>query len=313
MSEPTETPSRRPILLIAVALAVVAGAIFLLASVYSAPPISSADASATAEARQFATAEVERQATAVAVRRTSTAIARASATAQVIARATRDVQSTATTEAVIVSTSTAAAIATAIAPATQTAEARTYEDRRAEAELATSRLDAQATQVFGPSAGTLDHRTDGTVTCAESGIALHDFIASARFYNPYSPAQHRWDYGIAFSNEGEDTSYVLTIRSTGEYALKLTGPSFYIEVNNATDLIDLSRPGDNLVKLYKEDNTVYIYFNGVYADTLDLRNMDLNQTNARNHSPMACANLDEGSALENATTRYEAFTVWRIP
>jgi hypothetical protein len=167
--------------------------------------------------------------------------------------------------------------------------------------------------VFGPSNGALDHKTDGAATCAETGLALHNFIASARFYNPYSAAQHPWDHGFAFSNEGEDPSYVLTIRSTGGYALKLTGPAFTVELNDATDLLDLSRPGDNTIKLYLHDDILYLYLNNLYADTIDLRNMSFGQTDARDHSPMACANLDEGSALENATTRYQDFTVWSLP
>ncbi len=313
MSRPINSRSRRSLLVIALVFLLVVGAIATLVVLYSSPTLSSADASATAEAQQFATSEVERQSTAVAVRRTSTAAARATGTAEVVARATRAVQSTATEQANVLATGTAAAIASAIAPGTQTAEATDFEQRRTEAETITRRLDSQARQVFGPTSGTLDHKTDGTPTCAETDLAFHNFIASARIFNPYSAAQHPWDHGITFSNEGDDTYYSLVMRSSGDYALKLSGSAFYVETNNSTDLLDLSRPGDNLIKLYINNNVAYLYFNDFYADTLDLRQVNLGQTTARNHRPMLCANLDDGSALEGATTRYEDFTVWSLP
>jgi hypothetical protein len=299
--------------LIAAALVVVAAAVIVLVSLYAGPPLSAADASATAEARQFATAEVARQATAVSVRRTSTASARATGTAAAIARATREVESTATEAARIESTATAEAAASAIAPATQTAQALAYEEERARVEAITRRLDDQASQVFGPSAGTLDHKLDGTPTCLETGLSLSNFIVSARIYNPYSPSQHPWDYGIAFANEGYNTYYSLVVRSSGQYALKLAGEAFYIEFNEATDLLDLSRPGDNTLKLYVNEAVVYVYLNGVYADTIELQNISLGHPSDVTHSPMLCANLDEGSALENPTTRYGDFTVWALP
>ena len=313
MPEQPESRPRRPFALIGAALIVVAASIVFLASLYSAPTLSAADASATAEARLFATAEVARQSTAVSVRRTSTASARATGTAQAVARATREVESTATEEARIESTATAQAVASAIAPATHTAQAVAFEERRAEAEIITQQLEAQATQVFGPSAGALDHKTDNTPTCAATGLVMHNFIASARLYNPYSAAQHPWDHGITFSNEGEDTHYSLLLRSSGQYALKLAGPAFHIELNETTDLLDLSRPGDNTLKLYLHDDVAYIYLNNLYADTIPLRDMSLGQTTATNHHPQLCTNLDEGSALEGTATRYEDFTVWTLP
>ena len=313
MPEQAESRFRRPLVLVAAAVVVIAIAVIALVTLYSAPALSPAEASATAEARRFATAEVARQSTSVSVRRTSTASARSTGTAQAVAVSTRRVESTATEEARIESTATAQAVASAIAPATHTAEALAFEERRAEAEAVTRDLDARATPVFGPSSGALEHKTDGTPTCAETGLALHNFIASARIYNPHSAAPHPWDHGIAFSNEGEDTYYAVALRSEGEYALKLTGPAFHIELNDDTDLLDLSRPGDNTLKLYLNNDVAYIFINGLYADTIDLRNVSLGQSNAHHHISMLCANLDEGSALENATTRYEDFTVWALP
>lgn len=312
MSEQFESQPRRPIVWAALALALVVSAVAALLVLYSAPTLSAADASATAEARQFATAEVARQATAVSVRRTSTASARATGTAQAAARSTREVESTATEAARIESTATADAVASAVAPATQTAEALAYEEERAQAETITSRLDGEATQVFGPSSGTLGHKTGSTPACAETDLSLPNFIASARFFNPYPAAQHPWDYGIAFANEGYDTYYGVLARSIGEYALKLTGSAFYIEWNEDTDLVDLSRPGDNTLKIYVYDAITYIYINGVYADTVELQNISLGHPSDVIHNPMVCANFDEASALENASTRYEDFTVWSL-
>jgi hypothetical protein len=305
--------SRFPLALIAAALIVVVASIVMLISLYSSPGLSAADASATAEAHQFATAEVARQSTAVSVRRTSTASARATGTAQAVARTTREVASTATEAARIESTATALALASAVAPATHTAQAIAFEERRAQAEIVTQQLEAQVTQVFGPSSGSLDHNIDNTPTCALTGLVLHNFIASARIYNPYSAAQHPWDHGITFSNEGEDTSYSLLLRSSGQYTLKLAGPAFHIELNESTDLLDLSRPGDNTLKLYLHDDVAYIYINNLYADTIHLRDMSLGQATDTNHHPQLCINLDEGSAQQDATTRYEDFTVWSLP
>jgi hypothetical protein len=296
-------------------LVLVGGVVAALVSLYSAPALSPAEASATAEARKFATAEVSRRSTAVSIRRTATAAARSSGTAEAIARSTRLVQATATAEAVARSTSTADAVASAIAPGTQTAVAMTEAERRTQADLATSRLDAVATPVFGPASGTLDPHTDNTATCDESNLVLHNFIVSAHFYNPTSASQRPWEYGLTFSNEDEDTHYIYSARSTNQYALRLSGPSFYIESNNSTDLIDLSRSGDNTLKLYLEDDTAYLYINGLYADTIDLNNLAYGQSNSTLHSPMACSNLGDPANQEQspALTRYDIFTVWSLP
>lgn len=315
MSEQTNR-RRIPLLAVVVVLVAVVGIVSALVSLYSGPALSSADASATAEARQFATAEVARQATSVSVRRTSTASARATGTALAIARSTREVESTATTEAQAISTSTAAAVASAIAPATQTARATSFEERRAEAEAAARRLDAEATLVFGPSSGTLNHDLIGVPTCAKTDLALHNFIASARIYNSASNSaadpSFPWDHGIAFTNIGEDTAFVMSIRSSGDYAFRLTGPAFYIETNNSSDLLDVSRPGDNHIKLYFEEDVVYIFLNGLYADTIDVRHMGFGQSDAFDHSPQLCSNLDEPDAHDPPTTRYADFTVWEV-
>lgn len=312
-------PSRRraSLLAILIALLVVGAAVAVVLSLYSAPALSPAAASATSEAQKFATAEVSRQSTSVAVRRTATAGSRATGTAEAIARSTRLVQASATAVAAAQSTSTAAAVASAIAPATQTARAKTDADRLAEAEAAVQSMESQATLAYGPTSGALDPHTDSTASCAESNLTLHNFIVFARFYNPSPAAQNSWEHGIAFSNEGVGTEFIFSIRSTGEYALRLSGRSFYIENNNTTDLIDLSRAGDNTLKLYVQDDTAYLYINGLYADTMDLSNLTYGQPTARDHSPMACASLGDPSAVEpppaNVPTRYQDFAVWSLP
>lgn len=316
MSEQTER-RRIPLLAILIAVLAVVGILSALLSLYSGPTLSAADVSATAEARQFATAEVARQSTSVAVRRTSTASARATGTAQAIARSTRQVETTATTLAQVQATSTAAAVASAIAPATQTARAISFEERRADAEAVAQRLDAEATLAFGPSSGTLSHDTIGVPTCAKTDLSLHNFIASARIYNSASASAADptwpWDHGIAFTNIGEDTAYVLSVRSSGDYAFRLTGPFFFIETNNSSDLLDISRPGDNFLKVYFEDDVAYIFLNGLYADTIATQSMGFGQSDAFDHSPQLCSNLDEPTSHDPPTTRYSDFTVWSLP
>jgi hypothetical protein len=306
--ERPRTPSRsRRLPALYVGLGVIVAATLLM-FVFSSggPALTSAEAGATAEAKQFATAQVERLETRAATGRTSTAVARVTGTAETIAGATEMVRENAT--------ATAAAFETAQAPATHTAAAQAFEDEAAQARTAVTALEKSATLVYGPTSGTLQHKAGGEPTCAESGQELHDFIASARFSNPFPASDRRvYDYGIAFSNEGDETHYAAIVTSLGKWSFRLEGDAFYIAYGDETDLLDLSTGGSNTLKLYVSGNLAYVYLNDRYLVTQDLNQLNLNQTRATTHVPMVCTNMTVEDSDRAYSTRFEDFTVWSLP
>jgi hypothetical protein len=315
-NRPTDRPTpvgglqgRRPglaflALFSAIVLIIVAIAAVVLLLSPPATTLSAVDASSTIEAHTFATAEVYRQATRDAENAASTAQAQDTEEAQA--------QASATARAYANITATRSAQATIQAPPTLTARAYAFLQEQADAQATVQAVDPVATQVFGPSAGHLAHNPSGTAVCDDTHIKLRNFVAQARFYNPY-PIDQDWDYGIAFTNPSDGSEYSLALDADNARSFRLQAPGYYVDDHDTTDLIDNSDRGSNLMKLYVVNGVAHLYINGKFDTTLDLSGLNLGNAIDEPHDLKICTGLRDGDMQPGKSTRYEDFTVWKLP
>ena len=316
---PPSTPPRRalpldprlPLLVLScsalLVLVLLIGLIFYVVSLLSptAPAISAVDVSATAEAHTFATAQANRQATTISANATASAYALASTTAQARAHATALAYANVT--------ATARAKATAEAPPTLTAQAKDFLEEQANAQATVQAIDPSAVQVYGPADGTLPHNTNDTPVCDDSGVQLTNFAAQARFYNPY-PIDHDWDYGLVFTNPHDGSQYNVVLDADRNRSLRLQSPGYYVQLLDTTRLIDNSDTGSNLLKLYLIDGVAHLYINDRFETTVDLASLDFgNAPTQEAHDLKVCTGLIEGDMQPAKSTRYAAFTIWKLP
>ena len=267
--------------------------------------LSKQDVSATAEAVDFATAQAGRQATQEAAGAVATGFAQGTATA-----ITKEQEAAASQTAVA---ATAEARATAEAPPTLTAQAVEFEAARTQADAEAQALDKQATRIYGPKSGQLEQTDANQVTCEPAEVALRDFVAEIRFHNPATGLSHSWDYGIIFSNSGDDTDYRLILDSTGHWTLNLHSEGYDISNRDSTQMLALSKGGTNTLKLYVTGDTTLLYINGQYVDTLDLNMFGQGPASGTLHDVSACAGISKEDAATGTSTGYEDFTVWALP
>jgi hypothetical protein len=267
-------------------------------------PILQRDISATAEAQTFATAQVHRQETRVAGYATGTAYAAASVTAQVEARGTEVAYANVT--------ATAARKATIQAPPTLTAQAKEFEEEEAHAQATVLALEPSMVEVFGPQSGELAHNANDSSVCDDSGVVARNFVAEARFYNPY-PIKRGWDYGFVFTNPRDGSQYNVVLDADKSRSVRLQAPGYYVQVRDTTRLIENGAGGSNVLRIYVVGETVHMFINGRFETTVDLRGLDLGQVGVEPHEVMVCTGLMEGDMQAGKSTRYEGFTVWELP
>jgi hypothetical protein len=268
-------------------------------------PLSPGDVSATAEAQTFATAQVYRQETRQAANATESALAVASATSQAHAEGTalayRHV------------TATADARATAEAPPTLTAQAKAFLEEEAHARATVQAVGPSAVQVYGPASGALEHNNNSSAVCDDTGVQARNFIAEARFYNPYS-IEHDWDYGFVFTNPSDGSQYNVVVDGDRHWSVRKQSPGYYVELRDTSRLIDNSDSGSNDLKVYLVGGMAHLYINGRLSTTVDLSSLDFgNAPQDEPHGLMICTGLMEGDMQPGKATRYEGFKVWELP
>lgn len=170
---------------------------------------------------------------------------------------------------------TAAAEATAQSAATAQAVAA---EAAATAQAATSAIDAlarDATRLKEVLQGSLEPRDDGKPAASGWGVALRDFVAEGRFFNPHDSRERGWDYGLLFRSSSQLDGYRLTVHSDSEWVLELVE---FDRGQYKVDTIDKGRvpgmeldaDGSNVLKLVSGETVAYFLVNGHYVATLDV-------------------------------------------
>jgi len=168
--------------------------------------------------------------------------------------------------------------------------------------------------VFGPESGDLTHAADDSnVEVYYASVSEKDFIADAKFYNPYPTTTGSWDYGFLFRYQGGNDQYRLVIFSDTSWKLKNTVPdsgdewhSDIIAEGTITNL-NVEGNGYNTVKLICKGSKGYLYVNESFIAELDL--------SARTNSGgvVIATGITNGDEINGYSTKYQDFKVWEIP
>jgi hypothetical protein len=160
-------------------------------------------------------------------------------------------------------------------------------------------------QAFGPESGQLPHPDGSSLAEARSNANVVDFVAEARFINPYGADEGDWDYGFIFRAVDADTQYRLFVRSEGDYALVLRerGQVSLVQ-NEPVDNLDTAEGASNLLRIAVDGDEGVLFVNGRLAAQLDLSALRQSGDVA-----VATAFLAE-SRIAGRATRYEDFAMW---
>lgn len=167
-----------------------------------------------------------------------------------------------------------------------------------------------ATLLFGPATGKIAH-SSRSVAFSPAPVHLTDFVAEARFYNPYDGAGQPWDYGFIFREDTDRSEYRLIVTSGKRWVLtlveQLDGKYLFRRLGSGDlDDLDVSPSGSNLLRLAALGGSAQLYVNGKLGATLDVSDYQ----GAGRVEVATGFYKDSGS--EGATTRYEGFKVWAV-
>jgi hypothetical protein len=251
---------------------------------------------ATALPRTTATTQVQTT-TAAQAQATATALARITATAH--AQTTETAQARATIQSKF--------LATAVARTTATAQVRAAATARVQAtaqsiQAAVTTAEQVAVQVVGPLNGSLKHKPGTFPTNGPDG-SWRDFVAEARFYNPYASSMVDWDYGFVF-RRAEGDFYVIYVRSnsTWRYSAYIDGEWISIDTGKSSS-IRQGADESNTLRLIVADRQGYLYANDSFVTMLDTSSLT---------SPglvLVATGIMLGDDNEGETTRYEDFVI----
>jgi hypothetical protein len=136
---------------------------------------------------------------------------------------------------------------------------------------------------------------------------LQDFIAEARFFNPYATSKGAWDFGFFFREEGVNRHYRLIIDSSRTWNLTLaTGQNFATWQrlgSGRLSNLNLDETGSNSIRMVVKGGLALFFLNDQYVATLDVSARQV----VGNVSIVIGAYSD--TELTGASTRYENFTV----
>jgi hypothetical protein len=167
--------------------------------------------------------------------------------------------------------------------------------------------------VYGPKTAKLDHAEDGTVKIHNAGVRLRDFIAEARFYNPYDAReeQRAWDYGFGFRGIGTNQQYRVYVDSDGNWTLCLiTYPKGQITptivASDKLSNLDMSADGFNQIRIIAAGDIAFLFVNGIYAATLDVSGNEVSG------DIWVGTGFKNGREIAGKSTFFEDFTVWTL-
>lgn len=133
---------------------------------------------------------------------------------------------------------------------------------------------AQGAQViFGPASGQLTHNASGQLVEFTASVVVQDFVAEARFTNPYGENEGTFDYGFFFRDEGTNRQYRLIVRSEKRrwgLFLRDSERESRALVNGAVDGLNVEPGGQNVLRLVVRGGEGWFYVNGAFVAVLDL-------------------------------------------
>jgi TolB protein len=161
--------------------------------------------------------------------------------------------------------------------------------------------------VFGPKAGSLPHKVDGSVEANAAGVDLRDAVIEAVYHNPYPTSKGDWDIGFLFRDAGANDEFRLNVSSAGLWSLnnRRGEEDVFVDQGRVSNL-DVSAGGLNRVTLLVEGAQGFLFVNDEYIAELDLTG----RMNSGNISVASGIATDD--EIDGETTTYEGFTIWSL-
>jgi WD40 repeat protein len=169
-------------------------------------------------------------------------------------------------------------------------------------------LDRTARLVAGPLSGELKHNADSNnIVSQGAGVNLKDFIAEARFFNPFDPAKagQDWSYGLEFRTQGYNQQYRLIIGSGKTWVFKY-GPNGSAIGSGSLPDLDITEAGSLLLTVKVKNNQAEIFINDQSVGTFDV------SAHPNASDVYIGTGLYSGSMVNGAVTRYGDFRVWSL-
>lgn len=172
-------------------------------------------------------------------------------------------------------------------------------------------------RIYGAVSGELVHE-EGYMIWEGAGIAVQDFVAVARFVNPYDAAEWDWSHGFTFRRAAIDTSdpdfkdYIIAVESAGpQWTLRRReqlSDTFNSTITASGPLqnLNLSANGSNRLRLVVSGKIAYFFVNERFIDTLDLSAI------VQPGDVGVATSIGGEGALNGAITPYDEFTVWSL-
>ena len=197
--------------------------------------------------------------------------------------------------------------ATEVAAGTATAKAASPTESPTSPPTSTS---AEGGALFGPESGSLKHDTsENFVHTFEAGVSVRDFIAQARFYNPFSRDLNSWDYGFFFRYIEDGGHYRLVVRSSRRWSLLYntgSGDSNQVREGVLSNL-NIDANGYNDIKLVCLGDQCEFYLNDSLIATLDV------SQHVEAGDIYVGTGFYTGNEVTGKETRFEDFTIWSNP
>ena len=161
---------------------------------------------------------------------------------------------------------------------------------------------------LGERSGELTHADDGFIKWEELRTNTGDFIASARFTNPYSASTGEWDYGFGFRDTGSSRFHVALVHSSGSWEHFLRGEGGNGRAHEASGwaALDTGANGENVLWLLAVGGAGLFYVNGIQVAELDLSG------NTASGDIAVATGFYDGSELPGYSTGYDEFRVWSL-
>ncbi|MEA2596233.1 MAG: eukaryotic-like serine/threonine-protein kinase [Thermomicrobiales bacterium] len=167
-------------------------------------------------------------------------------------------------------------------------------------------------QRLGPDQGSIDLDTAG-IGFSGGTLEVQDFVARARFFNPFDAVEHPWDYGFAFRmrKEGDPPTYsyyALFVSSELRWYLVQVHPDGKGNViqQGVAPGFDLAPFSYNVLTMAAVDDEAFFAVNGAFVGKLDVSSLK------QPGRVVVFSGLLPGNDIKGGWTKYDNFDVWAL-
>ena len=161
------------------------------------------------------------------------------------------------------------------------------------------------TSSFGPTGGELRHDpSDGFIKTEYANVSVADMMVEATFFNPYSAASNKWDYGFIFRREhtGPAIHFMVTSDQRWYLAWRETRNADNQRVGGGTiPTFDTGAGGRNHLRVVAIKERGWLFVNGEFVSSLDLAAV------TRAGDIAVITGAFTGNEVAGAVTRFENF------